>query len=296
MDEALEHRVRRLQFTCRKPVNELLAGEYLSVFKGKGIEFDEVREYQPGDDVRCIDWNVTARTGFPHVKNFIEERELSLYLMFDASASFTEGAMGKAKREAAANIATLLAMSANRNNDRVGLIQFTQDVEQYLPPAKGESHIRYLLEELLAFKPEQRGTNVENALSFLENTTRKRCIVFLFSDFQTPDFQEAVQVIARHHDFIAVSVCDEHEMDLPDAGLVTLRDNEQGTLHTVDTRRPHIREKLAEAARVRQQALAHRFEEMNIDHLEVHTQSDYVQELVVFFEGRKQRGGHVALG
>lgn len=296
MDEALEHRVRRLQFTCRKPVNELLAGEYLSVFKGKGIEFDEVRAYQPGDDVRSIDWNVTARTGFPHVKNFIEERELTLYLLFDSSASFSEGAIGQSKRRAAVELAALLAYSANRNNDRVGSIQFTSHVEQYIPPAKGEAHIRYLLEELLRFKPQRVETDVSEALTFLENITRKRCIVFLFSDFQSPDYREAVQVIARHHDLVTVSVYDEYESKLPDVGLLTLRDNESGAIQTVDTCVPGIRKSLAKRALERQQRLVKDFEEMNVDHLEVHTQSDYVQELVVFFETRKQRGGHVATG
>jgi uncharacterized protein (DUF58 family) len=296
VDESLEHRVRRLQFTCRKPVNSLLAGEYLSVFKGRGIEFEEVREYQPGDDIRNIDWNVTARTGHPYVKNYIEERELTLFLIMDVSASFIDGPAGEAKREAAAALASLLAYSAVRNNDRVGLIQFSSEIEQYIPPAKGDAHVQFLMEKMLSCAPVKKDTDVAEALEFLERTTRKRCIVFLFSDFQTPGYRDAVQFLSQHHDLITVSVCDTHENDLPDVGLVTLKDNETGRIRTVDTRNAQVRKRFSGLAEERLQRLAREFEDLDVDHLEIHTHEDYVHDLVVFFEMRKQRGGHVALG
>lgn len=296
MDEHLEHRVRRLQFICRKPVNSLLAGGYLSVFKGRGIEFEEVREYQPGDDVRNIDWNVTARTGHPYIKNYIEERELTLFLIMDVSASFIAGPAGEAKREAAAALASLLAYSAVQNNDRVGLIQFSSMVEQYIPPAKGDAHVQFLMEEMLTCKPAQSDTDIAAALEFLERTTRKRCIVFLFSDFQTPGYRDAVQFLSRHHDLITVSVCDEHEKDLPDVGLVALMDNETGRVRTVDTRGATVRKRFSGLAEERLQHLAREFEDLDIDHLGVYTHEDYVHDLVVFFEMRKHRGGHVAMG
>ncbi|MEM7391145.1 MAG: DUF58 domain-containing protein [Verrucomicrobiota bacterium] len=288
MDDLLDKHVRRLQLTSRKAVIELLAGEYHSVFKGRGIEFEEVREYQPGDDVRTIDWNVTARTGKPFIKQYIEERELTIFLMVDMSASFTAGSVGEAKREAAAELCTLIAHAAIRNNDRVGLILFTGEVESYLPPGKSESHIRRLAHDLLAHQPEQTGTDVGKALDFMEKIHRRRCIVFLFSDFQSPAFEEPLSIVRRYHDLIAVSVTDPHETELPPAGLVRLRDNETGVFRVIDTASKKIRRRLKREAEARREALNHRFSDLDVDHLAVLTHEDYVNDLVHFFEARKK--------
>jgi uncharacterized protein (DUF58 family) len=288
MDDLLDKHVRRLQLAGRKAVIGLLAGEYHSVFKGRGIEFEDVREYQPGDDVRTIDWNVTARTGKPFIKQFIEERELTIFLMVDMSASFTAGSVGEAKREAAAELCTLIAHAAIRNNDRVGLILFSNEVESYLPPGKSETHIRRLIHELLSHQPEHEGTDVGRALDFLEKINRKRCIVFLFSDFQSPAFEEPMSVIRRHHDLIAVSVLDAHETEMPRAGLMRLRDNETGAVHTVDTSNETVRRAAKQAAEDHQEALSHRFSDLDVDHLAIHTHEDYINDLVQFFEARKK--------
>jgi uncharacterized protein (DUF58 family) len=284
----LDTRVRRLQLSCRKPVEELLAGEYRSVFKGRGIEFEEVREYQPGDEVRSIDWNVTARTGRPFVKQFVEERELTLYLLMDVSASFVAGAVGEAKRAAAAELATLLSLAAVRNNDQVSLLLFTNELEHYLPPRKQESQVRHIISQLLSYPPQASGTDVGSVLDFLSRITRRRAIVFLFSDFQCSDFIEPMRVVAQQHDLVAVSVTDTHENELPDVGLVRLRDSENGQFSIVDTGSARIRSSLANAATAHQRELTTMLAEAQVDHLAVHTHEDYVSDLIQFFEQRKR--------
>jgi uncharacterized protein (DUF58 family) len=284
----LDARVRRLQLSCRKPVEELLAGEYKSVFKGRGIEFEEVREYQPGDEVRSIDWNVTARTGRPFVKQFVEERELTLYLLMDVSASFVAGAVGEEKRAAATKLATLLSLAAVRNNDRVSLLLFTDELEHYLPPRKQESQVRHIISELLSYPPKATGTNIRSVLDFLSRITRRRAIVFLFSDFQCSDFIEPMRIVAQQHDLIAVSVTDAHETELPNVGLVRLRDSETGQFSIVDTGSGRVRASLAHAANGYQSELTTMLAEAQVDHLAVHTHEDYVSDLIQFFEQRKR--------
>jgi len=269
-------------------VEELLAGEYRSVFKGRGIEFEEVREYQPGDEVRSIDWNVTARTGRPFVKQFVEERELTLYLLMDVSASFVAGAVGEAKRAAAAELATLLSLAAVRNNDQVSLLLFTNELEHYLPPRKQESQVRHIISQLLSYPPQASGTDVGSVLDFLSRITRRRAIVFLFSDFQCSDFIEPMRVVAQQHDLVAVSVTDTHENELPDVGLVRLRDSENGQFSIVDTGSARIRSSLANAATAHQRELTTMLAEAQVDHLAVHTHEDYVSDLIQFFEQRKR--------
>lgn len=284
----LDVRVRRLQLNCRKPVEELLAGEYRSVFKGRGIEFEEVREYQPGDEVRSIDWNVTARTGRPFVKQFVEERELTLYLLMDVSASFVAGAVGEAKRAAAAELATLLSLAAVRNNDRVSLMLFTDELEHFLPPRKQESQVRHIISQLLSYPPQATGTNIGAVLDYLSRITRRRAIVFLFSDFQCEDFIEPMRIVAQQHDLVAVSVTDAHETQLPEVGLVRLRDSETGNFRIVDTGNSRVRDALAQAADAHQTTLGARLAEAQVDHLAVHTHEDYVSDLIQFFEQRKR--------
>ncbi|MFT5129346.1 MAG: hypothetical protein ACI8W8_002968 [Rhodothermales bacterium] len=284
----LDARVRRLQLSCRKPVEELLAGEYKSVFKGRGIEFEEVREYQPGDEIRSIDWNVTARTGRPFVKQFVEERELTLYILMDVSASFVAGAVGEEKRAAAAELATLLSLAAVRNNDRVSLMLFTNELEHYIPPRKQESQVRHIISELLSYPPKATGTNIGAVLDFLSRITRRRAIVFLFSDFQCTDFIEPMRIVAQQHDLIAVSVTDEHETELPNVGLVRLRDSESGQFNIVDTGNASVRESLAHAASAYQEELTAVLAEAQVDHLPIHTHEDYLSDLIQFFEQRRR--------
>ncbi len=287
-----EDQLTLIQLHTRKAVNELLAGEYRSVFRGRGIEFDEVREYQHGDDVRMIDWNVTARTGRPHIKRYIEERELSMYLLIDVSGSLHFGSIEKAKRDAAAELASLLAFSAIENHDKVGLIMFTTEVELFIPPAKGRSHVLHIIDRILRFTPKHGGTNIDEALSFFDNLSKRRSIVFLLSDFQATGYQHTLEVLAHHHDMIAVSVSDRHEAEIPDVGLIKLRDAETGKVRVVDTSSHRLRESYRQACADHRAELHALFAGMEIDYLPIYTHDDYVQDLVSFFQMRKQRVAH----
>lgn len=290
----IDRHLRRLQMNTRQAVRNLLAGEYKSVFKGRGIEFDEVREYQAGDDVRTIDWNVTARTGRPYVKQYIEERELTVFLLMDVSASFHYGSMEKAKRDAAAELAALLAFSATANNDRVGLILFSDKIETYVPPAKGRRHAMRILDDLLSCRPESDHTDIGGALEFLERVTAKRAIVFLFSDFLAPDFKEPLRTISRHHDVITVTVSDRHEAELPNVGLLELRDSETGLSRVVDTARSTVRESFESSFNHHLEDIDALFTQLDIDHLHVFTHDDYVEDLVGLFHQRKMKGRHAS--
>src|SRR6516225_5810861 len=218
--------IRRLQLRARRAVEDVLGGEYHSVFKGWGIAFDEVRAYQPGDDVRAIDWNVTARMGQPFVKRYIEERELTVLLAIDSSGSLQFGTRAQLKREVAAELAAVLAFSAIANNDRVGLIQFTDRVEHFLPPRKGTRHVLRLIRDILFFQPEHRGTALREALDYLNRVLRRRTIVFLFSDFIDRDYEQSFKRTGRRHDLVAVRVTDPREEELPAVGLVEFEDTE----------------------------------------------------------------------
>src|SRR5262245_9108530 len=227
--------IRRLQLRARRAVEDLLGGEYHSVFKGTGIAFDEVRSYQPGDDVRAIDWNVTARMGQPFIKRFIEERELTVILAMDCSRRRSFGTGAQPKREVAAELAAVLAFSAISNNDRVGLAQFTDRMEQFLPPRKGHRHALRLIRDVLFYQPSHRGTNLTAGLDYLNRVLRRRAIVFLFSDFLDRDFDRALRRTARRHDLVAVCVRDPREEDLPPVGLVEIEDAETGRHLVIDT-------------------------------------------------------------
>ena len=230
--------VRRIQIVARRQVNDLLAGEYLSVFKGRGMEFDAVREYVPGDEIRSIDWNVTARTGTPFVKTFCEERELTVILAVDISASGSFGSFRLSKMETAVEVAAVLMFTALRNHDKVGLLFFTDDVVKYIPPRKGRANVLRLIRELLATEPVKAPTDISKALDFLGRVQRRRCVVFVMSDFLGPDCSHALAIANQRHDCVAVTMEDPRESSLPDVGFLTLRDAETDELLELDTRHP----------------------------------------------------------
>ena len=285
----LAKQIRYLQIHTSKAVNDVLAGQYESVFKGRGMEFDEVREYQPGDEIRTIDWNVTARTGRPYVKRFVEERELTVLFLVDLSASGAFGSVTKMKNEAAAELTALLAFAAVKNNDKVGLIAFTDGVEMFIPPKKGVTHILRLIRELLYFEPRQARTDIAAALDYLGRVNRKRAVVFLISDFQGTGFERPMRVLSRRHDLIAVSVTDPREVKMPSVGLVELEDAETGEIITIDTSSARVRTQYEALGRERAARLKELFTSSGVDHIEVATDRDYVRDLVRFFRARERR-------
>jgi uncharacterized protein (DUF58 family) len=289
ISEELAKKIRILQITTRKVVNDVLAGEYGSVFRGRGMEFDEVREYMPGDEIRTIDWNVTARTGAPYVKRFVEERELTVMFVVDLSASGEFGSVDKLKNEVAAEFCSLLAFSAVKNNDKVGLIVFTDQIEMYIPPKKGTQHVLRVIRELLNFKPRQASTDIEGALDFLGKVTKKRAVVFLVSDFQAEGFEKPMRVIGKRHDLVAVSIVDPREVSLPDVGLVELEDAETGEIVLVDTGSAGIRKSYERLGREQSERFRELFSSMGVDQIEVRTDRDYVPNLVRFFRTRERR-------
>ena len=289
ISEELAKKIRILQITTRKVVNDVLAGEYGSVFRGRGMEFDEVREYMPGDEIRTIDWNVTARTGTPFVKRFVEERELTVMFVVDLSASGEFGSVSKLKNEVAAEFCSLLAFSAVKNNDKVGLIVFTDQIEMYIPPKKGTQHVLRVIRELLNFKPRQASTDIEGALDFLGKVTKKRSVVFLVSDFQAEGFEKPMRVIGKRHDLVAVTVVDPREVRLPDVGLVELEDAETGDIILVDTGSAAIRKRYERLGREQSDRFRELFSSMGVDQIEVMTDRDYVPNLVRFFRTRERR-------
>ncbi|HHS12510.1 MAG TPA: DUF58 domain-containing protein, partial [bacterium] len=258
-------KVHRLEITTRGLVNDVFSGEYHSVFKGRGMEFSEVREYQVGDDIRTIDWNVTARYGKPFVKVFEEERELTVILMVDASSSGEFGSFDRMKGEIGVEICALLAFSAIKNNDKVGLIIFTDQVEKYIPPRKGKSHVLRVLRELLYFKPEDRMTDVGGALEFLNRVARRRSVVFLVSDFLSKDFERPLRIANKKHDLVAVHLVDPRETELPDVGYLELEDAETGERILVDTSDSHLRRLYAETSAEIMTRRDRLFKSMNVD-------------------------------
>ena len=282
-------KLRYIQIYSSKAVNEMLAGEYHSVFKGRGVEFHEVREYQTGDDVRSVDWNVTARMGRPFVKQYVEERQLSLFFVVDLSASGSFGSAGKAKNDVAAELCALLAFSAIKNNDKVGLVIFAGKVELFVPPGKGISHVLRIIRMLLSFEPSSEGTDISGALEYLGRLHYKKSVVFLVSDFLDSGYQEPMQVVARRHDLIAVSVRDPGEMRLADAGLVVLADAENGKRVVVDSSCPAVRQAFSARGLERQRSLAESFASMEIDHIPVECGDDYLRDLITFFRQRERK-------
>ena len=312
-------RVREIQVRTGRQVADVLAGEYVSVFKGRGVEFDEVRPYVPGDDVRTIDWNVTARMGEPYIKRYVEERQLTLMLMADVSASQDFGSAGRSKRESTAELCALLAFSATRNDDKVGLALFHGDIEQYIPPRKGQKHALRVVREVLAHGDEEsavrevpsrglfsrlRGlvssrrtprapreaTDIRFALEFFMQVNSRRTICFVVSDFLDEGFEKAMVVANRKHDVIAVLVTDPNELEIPDVGLVALRDVETGETRTLDTGSNAFRSEVHERTQARVRDLAGRFAAVGIDFIHVDAASDVIDPLVRFFRMRERRG------
>ncbi|MBI5153717.1 DUF58 domain-containing protein [Candidatus Poribacteria bacterium] len=280
--------VRKLELMTRRIVNEVMAGEYHSVFRGQGMDFNEVREYQPGDDIRQIDWNVTARTGVPHIKRYVEERELTVIFAVDVSASTLFGSVARRKRPLAAIVTAVLAFSAIRNNDRVGLMLFSDEVEKYIQPRKGRSHGLRVITDLLV-EPVRKGTNITGALQSLNRMQRKRAVIFLISDFQQADIARALSITNRRHDVIAVSITDPREITIPDAGLIDLEDAETGERLLVDTSSRAVRGRIEGALRARREDAAKLLRQLQIDHIELRTDQDFARPLVEFFERRAAR-------
>ena len=281
--------IRRIQIRTSHMVNDILAGQYESVFKGQGMEFREVREYVPGDDVRMIDWNVTARTNVPHVKLLAEERELTVMLLVDASGSGRFGSVGRFKNELAAELCAVLAFSAIKNNDKVGLLIFTGEVELYIPPNKGRRHVLRVIREILYFTPKGIRTNIPGALHFLNGVTSRRAVAFLVSDFMAEDYEVPLRIANRRHDVIAVTVTDPREETLPDVGWVALRDAETGRESLVDTGSSSVRAQYARAATERIQKRDQLFQRTGVDAIHVRTDRPYVSEIYRFFRMRERR-------
>jgi len=285
----LAKKIRYIEIVTRKAVNDFLAGEYHSIFKGQGIEFEEVRPYQPGDDVRSIDWNVTARMGHPFVKRFVEERELTVMLLVDLSASGSFGSVQKIKNELAAELCGLLAFSAIKNNDKVGLILFTDGVEKAVAPAKGRPHALRLIRELLGFKTRHTRTNISAGIDYLSRVTTKRCVVFLVSDFQDDGFERPVRALGRRHDLIAISIADPREVRLPQVGLLELEDAETGKFVQLDAGNARVRQQYEQLVTARRDRLEDLFRSTDIDQVEIRADHDYVRELGRFFRARERR-------
>ncbi len=282
-------KIRRIQITTSRLVNESLGGEYHSVFKGRGMEFDEVREYQHGDDVRTIDWNVTSRAGRPFVKRYVEERELTVMLLVDMSASGAFGSTGKMKSEITAEISALLAFSAIKNSDRVGAILFTDRVEKFIPPRRGNKHVLRVIREMLFHKPQHRGTCIQKALEHLNLVVHKRSVVFLISDLLDQGFEQSLKVANRRHDIVMIQIMDPRERELPDVGILEIRDSETGEIVRIDTALPWIRDTFRENWDRNQARLAKLFDSHRMDHLTVETGRAYDIPLIRFFEQRAKR-------
>ncbi|HTY64707.1 MAG TPA: DUF58 domain-containing protein [Acidobacteriota bacterium] len=282
-------KIRRIQITTNRLVDESLAGEYHSVFKGRGMEFDEVREYQHGDDVRTIDWNVTSRAGRPFVKRYVEERELTVLLLVDMSASGAFGSSGKMKSEIAAEISALLAFSAIKNNDRVGALLFTDRVEKFIPPRRGSKHVLRVIREVLFYTPQHRGTCIQKALEHLNLVIHKRSVVFLISDFLDQGFEQSLKVANRRHDIVMIQIMDPRERELPNVGILEIRDAESGEIVRVDTALPWVRKTFRENWDTNQARLAKLFDSHRMDHLTIETGRPYDTPLIRFFEERAKR-------
>jgi uncharacterized protein (DUF58 family) len=290
----LAKKVRHIEITTRKAVTATFAGEYRSAFKGRGMEFDEVREYQMGDDIRTIDWNVTARTGGLHTKRFVEERELSIMLLVDMSASGTFGSRHVSKNEVAAEVCALLAFSAIKNNDRAGMLIFTDRLEMFVAPRKGATHVLRLIREALAFEPRATGTNLALALDSLSSLLKRRSVVFLISDFLDSGYQRTMAVIGRRHDLIAVTLSDPLEKRMPNVGLLELRDAENGHRRLLDTGSARERAAYLGAWSAHADSVERFCSSNGIDHIRLLAGEDYVKPLSRFFMGRSPWGARTA--
>ena len=285
--QELLNKVRKIEIKTRGLSANIFAGQYHSAFKGRGMAFSEVREYQFGDDVRDIDWNVTARFNRPYVKVFEEERELTVMLLVDVSGSLDFGTQGQAKRDMLTEIAATLAFSAIQNNDKIGVIFFSDKIEKYIPPKKGRKHILYIIRELIDFQPESRRTDIRGALEFLSGVAKRRCTAFLLSDFYVRnDFQQTLSICNRKHDIVAIQVYDVRSRELPDVGLMRVVDAETGFEQYVDTSSKRTRNAYTQYWNKRQATLADTFNKCNVDNISVATNDDYVKAMMMLFKMR----------
>lgn len=286
---AILNKIRRIELRTRRLVDTSFAGQYHSVFKGRGMNFEEVREYASGDEIRSIDWNVTARMDKPFVKKFTEERELTVLLMVDVSASGDFGSVSLSKRELAAEVAAILAFSAINNNDKVGLVLFTDRIELYIPPKKGRQHILRLIRDMLYFEPQGKGTNVADALDYVNRILSRKAVVFLISDFLTGDFTKPLRITSRKHDLVAFPVVDPGEETLPNIGIVTLEDAETGKQIDVNTSSRAAMNAFAALEERRTKELQRTFKSCRVDSVPLRTDRDYLIALRSFFEQRERR-------
>lgn len=282
-------KIRRIEIRTVRLVEDMMAGQYHSVFKGRGMDFDEVRLYQAGDEVRRIDWNVTARTGETHIKKYVEEREMTVLLVVDASASGEMGSVSQSKRELAAELSAALGFSAIHNNDRVGLLLFTEKIEKYVRPAKGRQHVLRIISEILTHEPKQRGTNIAAALNHISHALSRRAVIFVISDFMDRDFARALKVVGRKHDLIAVPVVDAIERELPEAGWIAFEDAETGETLEIDTTDVEARKLYAQGAQRRLGELRRLFTKAGLDTIELQTDQPYLKALRKFFTTRYHR-------
>ena len=282
-------KIRRIEIRTKKLVNDLFSGEYHSTFKGQGMEFEEVRQYEPGDDIRLIDWNVTARTGYPHIKKFREERELSVVLLVDASSSGHFGTRNRYKNETSAELAALLAFSAIKNNDTVGLIIFTDTIEKFVPPQKGRAHVLRLIREILYFRPTGTGTDIGGALEYFSRVIKRKSVVFLISDFLSEGFYKPLQIANNKHDVIAVKITDPRETSFDNVGLIELEDAETGEVLMVDTGSKAFRREFAARAEEDTLNLKKGFQLINLDFINIRTDRSYIVPLINFFRARERR-------
>lgn len=287
--QELIQKIRKIQIYTSRMVDASFAGQYESVFRGRGMEFDEVREYTPGDDIRTIDWNVTARTGRAYIKRFVEEREMTVVFAVDLSASGDFGTVNKAKNELGAEFCAVMAFAAAKNNDKVGLLIFTDRIELYIPPKKGISHMLRLIRELLYFKMPERRTDISQALDYLGRVIRKRATVFLVSDFIETDFKKPLSLLNQRHDVIAVSVRDRAEVALPSVGLIEFADAETGEIVLVDTSSRQFRNKYRNSCTQRFDELIKMLQSIDVDCISISTDKPYIQDLIRFFHMRHRR-------
>lgn len=289
LTKELLKQVRQIEIRTKGLVNQVFSGEYHSVFKGRGMEFSEVREYQFGDDIRNIDWNVTARFGHPYIKVFEEERELTVMLMVDLSGSLMFGSVSKTKQRIAAELTAILAFSALKNNDKVGLILFTDKIEKFVPPRKGKKHVLRIIREVLSFEPEGNLTNIRGALEYMNNAIKKKSIAFLISDFMDEGYEKILRIVGRKHDLIGIVLDDRREKELPNIGLVKLADAETGVERWIDTSSKRVRSQMIADRKEREKLRNSIFIKSRLDRIEVTTSSNYIHPLVQFFRKREKR-------
>ena len=282
-------RLRRIQITTSRKVTDVFAGQYQSVFKGAGMEFDEVREYTPGDEIRSIDWNVTARMGHPFIKKFVEERKLTIMVLLDVSMSCRFGTQNRAKSDLAAELCSVIAFSAIKNNDKVGMLTFTDRVEKFVPPRKGLKHVLRVVREALYNEPAGQGTDINNVLEYLHRVNKRRTITFIISDFIAPDFKKLLSITNKRHDVIAVTITDPAELELPNAGVVRMHDAETSEPYVIDTSHPTIRKYYGNHSKRFSTWRGRLFRSVNVDSINLRTDRSYMEPLTRFFKMRERR-------